>query len=155
MTRTIVHERVDLSNKGENPKAIIKMKSGWVVFGDNQTIPGYCLLLSDPVSETINDLDIEKRKQFLIDMTIVGDALLRVLNPRIINYSILENTDHALHAHIHPRYEWEEYENKKNPPFIYNFKNEANVKFDLKRDEEIMKKIKKAINEIQTENESY
>jgi len=36
----IIHERVALTNKGENKTVIKKMKSGWVVLGDNQIIPG-------------------------------------------------------------------------------------------------------------------
>jgi len=140
---------VALANEGNNPTAIIKLKSGWVVLGDNQKLPGYCLLLSDPVAETLNDLDCEKRNQFLSDMTLVGDALLRALKPRTINYSILGNADRALHAHIHPRYEWEPVEEKNKPPFIYDFKNEAKVSFSLERDIEIMMRIKEAIESIQ------
>ena len=145
MSNTIIHERVDLANQGKNQTAIIKLKSGWVVLGDNQTLPGYCLLLSDPVTETINDLNIIARKQFLFDMTIVGDALIKTVNPRIINYSILENKDRALHAHIHPRYNWENINYKEKPPFIYNFQNEANIKFDYTRDKKLINKIRENI----------
>lgn len=150
--KTIIHERVELSNKNENLTAIIKLKSGWVVLGDNQTIPGYCILLSDPVEETINDLDQDKRSIFLNDMTIVGDALLKSMNANIINYQILGNTDRALHAHIHPRYNWEKDEYKKMPPFFYNFNNNANIKFDYNRDKEIILKIKTAIEAIIDKN---
>jgi diadenosine tetraphosphate (Ap4A) HIT family hydrolase len=118
---TIIHERVDLARKGKNPTVITKMKSGWVVLGDNQVIPGYCILLRDPVVETINDLSKNERLVFLEEMTIIGDALIEVFKPRIVNYSILENLDKALHVHIHPRYEWEDEENKRNPPHIYKW----------------------------------
>jgi hypothetical protein len=40
-----IHERVALANRGENKTVITKMESGWVVLGDNQIIPGYCILL--------------------------------------------------------------------------------------------------------------
>ena len=142
---TIIHERIDLARKGLNPTVISKMKSGWVVLGDNQVIPGYCLLLRDPVVETINDLSKKERAIFLEEMTIVGDALIEVCKPRIINYSILENLDKALHVHIHPRYEWEEDDNKKNSPHIYNWKKMDLKKFDIERDRELMMKIKMAI----------
>ena len=115
----IIHERVALANKGENKTVIKKMKSGWVVLGDNQIIPGYCILLSDPVVESINVLKKDKRNQFLMDMGVIGDALLKALNADLINYMILGNLDRSLHAHIHPRYKNEKDEYRKKPPYIY------------------------------------
>ena len=115
----IIHERVALANKGENKTVIKKMKSGWVVLGDNQIIPGYCILLSDPVVESINVLEKDKRNQFLMDMGVIGDALLKALNADLINYMILGNLDRSLHAHIHPRYKNEKDEYRKKPPYIY------------------------------------
>ena len=145
MYKTLIHERVEQANQGKNPTAIIKLNSGWVVLGDNQIIPGYCLLLSDPVANTINDLDNDMRSMFLLDMTIVGDALMRVLNPRTINYSILGNKEIALHAHIHPRYDWEKDSAKYTSPFIYSFMKEPKIEFDPQRDKPLIDKIKKAI----------
>ena len=141
----IIHERVAMANRGENKTAIIKMKSGWLVLGDNQIIPGYCILLSDPVVESINVLDKERREQFLMDMTIVGDVLLKTLNPQLINYMILGNSDKSLHAHIHPRYEYEREEYRKRPPFIYNFNKEPEKPFDYERDKELIYIIKNEI----------
>jgi diadenosine tetraphosphate (Ap4A) HIT family hydrolase len=144
----IIHERVAMANRGENKTAIIKMKSGWVVFGDNQIIPGYCLLLSDPVVESINVLDKEKRTQFLLDMSIIGDVLLKTLNAQLINYSILGNLDRSLHAHIHPRYDSEREEYRNRPPFLYNFNKEQAIPFDYERDKKIMEIIRNEIEVI-------
>jgi diadenosine tetraphosphate (Ap4A) HIT family hydrolase len=144
----IIHERVAMANKGENKTTIIKMKSGWVVFGDNQIIPGYCLLLSDPVVESINVLDREKRTQFLVDMSIIGDVLLKTLNAQLINYSILGNLDRSLHAHIHPRYDSEREEYRNRPLFLYNFNKEQAIPFDYERDKKIMEIIRNEIEVI-------
>ena len=67
-------------------------------------IQGYTLLLPDPVVGDLNDLSVPQRLQYLSNMSVVGDALLEVTEAYRINYSILGNTDPALHAHIHPRY---------------------------------------------------
>jgi GNAT superfamily N-acetyltransferase len=64
--------------------------------------------------ESINALDMEKRTQFLLDMSIIGDVLLKTLNAQLINYSILGNLDRSLHAHIHPRYDSEKEEYRNN-----------------------------------------
>ena len=105
---TIIHERVDLARRGSNPTVICRLRSGWVVLGDDQRLRGYSLLLADPIRDNLNDLSLQERQQFLMDMTAVGDALTAILQPSIINYSILGNTDRALHVHIHPRYDTEE-----------------------------------------------
>jgi len=144
----LLYSRVKSAQKGENKTVIMKMKSGWAVLGDNQIIPGYCLLLADPIVDSLNLLTIERRTQFLSDMTVIGDALMKVLKVEIINYSILGNADKGLHAHIHPRYEWEKDEFKKAPPWKYNFMKEIPVQFDYERDNKLIEKIKKEIERI-------
>lgn len=126
--KTLVHQRVEAANQGTNPMAIIRLESGWVVLGDEQRIPGYCLLLSDPVAESLNDLSGAERAGFLGDMAAVGDALIEVLGVEIINYSILGNSERALHAHIHPRFEAEPEAFRRMPPWFYHFsKTESGV----------------------------
>jgi diadenosine tetraphosphate (Ap4A) HIT family hydrolase len=78
------------------------MPSGWAVIGDQQFIPGYSLLLPNPVATDLNALTGEQRNQYLSDMVLIGDALLEVTDAYRINYEILGNTEPALHAHIFP-----------------------------------------------------
>ena len=80
------------------------MASGWAVFGQQQFVRGYALLLPDPVVPTLNALGTEQRVQFLLDMARLGDALLRSTNAVRINYAIFGNVEPALHAHVVPRY---------------------------------------------------
>ncbi len=40
--------------------------------GDVQFLPGYCLLLPDPVAPSLNDLDVEARATCLLDMARIG-----------------------------------------------------------------------------------
>jgi diadenosine tetraphosphate (Ap4A) HIT family hydrolase len=71
--------------------------------GERQVLPGYCLLLPDPVVSDLNVLDVQGRGQFLSDMALVGDVLLRVTAALRINYAIFGNVEPALHAHVFPR----------------------------------------------------
>lgn len=144
----LVYERVKLAQEGLNSTVITKMKSGWVVLGDNQNIPGYCLLLADPIVDNINKLDKENRKQFLFDMTIIGDALMNILDVKVINYSLLGNLSAGLHAHIHPRYDWENEEYKNFPPWKYNFTKVPTVEFNLEKNRELMQKLKLEIERL-------
>lgn len=98
-----------------------RLASGWVVWGDDQRIPGYCLLLASPVVESIHSLSGPARTRFLLDMTLVGDALQAALGVTLINYSLLGNTDRELHAHIHPRYAAEPEDLRRMPPWFYHF----------------------------------
>jgi diadenosine tetraphosphate (Ap4A) HIT family hydrolase len=52
-------------------------------------------------------------------MTLVGDAITEVCRPLRINYEILGNTDSYLHAHIIPRYSWEEDPLRRQPVWLY------------------------------------
>ena len=83
------------------------MKSGWLVVGDVQPLPGYCVLLADPVVESINALDQARRVQYSLDVIRVGDALLAVTDAYRINYETLCNSEPALHTHVIPRYRTE------------------------------------------------
>ena len=118
---TLIQERVDLANRGKNDKVICRLKSGWVVIGDVQPLKGYCLLLADPVVPTINDLPMERRIDFLKEMTIVGEAIQKVTGAKRMNYEILGNSEPELHAHIFPRFEDEPEELKRMPPFFYDW----------------------------------
>ena len=144
-SQTLIHQRVEAARKGENPTVICKVTSGWVVLGDNQKLKGYCLLLSDPVAGSLNELSPPGRAQFLRDMTNIGDALLEVFKPDKINYSILGNKDPVLHAHIHPRYADEEERFRTTVPFRYHFEKIPPIPFDAARDQDLMKRLRERI----------
>ena len=67
-------------------------------------LPGYCLLLPDPVVPHLNALGPPGRAQFLGDMSRLGDALLAVTGAVRINYAMFGNVEPALHAHLFPRH---------------------------------------------------
>ena len=112
-------DRIGSALKGENPMVMVRMKSGFAVIGDNQFLPGYCVLLGYPQADSLNKLSMEDRVQYLKDMTVIGDAIISVCKPLRIHYSILMNQDQDLHAHIEARYDWEPDENKNRPSYFY------------------------------------
>lgn len=100
----LIVERVELARRGQNQFVICRMKSGWLVIGDVQPLPGYCVLLADPVAESINAMERAQRIQYSLDVIRAGDALLAVTDAYRINYETLGNSEPALHTHIIPRY---------------------------------------------------
>ncbi|EHH67700.1 HIT family protein [Gluconobacter morbifer] len=100
----VIAERVVAARRGNNPSVIGRMKSGWLVMGETQPLPGYCQLLADPVVPSINDLKGADRLQYLSDMAEAGDALLAVTGATRINYETWCNLAPSLHTHLVPRY---------------------------------------------------
>ena len=146
--KSMIYERVDLARKGETKTVISKMDTGWLVLGDNQNIPGYCVFLSDPVVENIHSLEINQRTKFMKEMTIAGEALQKAVGARLINYSILGNADIGLHVHIHPRYEWEHEKFKTKNPFKYYWENVEPIDFDYEKHKDLIFKIKTELERI-------
>jgi diadenosine tetraphosphate (Ap4A) HIT family hydrolase len=117
----LIAERVALARRGENNTVICRLPSGWAVMGDVQVLPGWCLLLADPVVPSLNDLDDARREAFLRDMGRLGDALLSVTLAERINYEILGNSEPELHAHVIPRYASESPERRRLPAWFYDW----------------------------------
>jgi diadenosine tetraphosphate (Ap4A) HIT family hydrolase len=95
---------VERCRAGEHPALVAQLPSGWVVMGERQVLPGYCLLLPDPVADHLNSLRSARRTQFLADMALVGDAVLASTAAVRVNYAIFGNLEPALHAHVFPRH---------------------------------------------------
>ena len=101
---TAIHLDVAAARAGREPRVLARLASGWAVFGVQQFVRGYLLLLPDPVVPQLNSLEGVARVQFLADMARLGDALLAVTAAARINYAIFGNVEPALHAHVIPRY---------------------------------------------------
>jgi len=142
---TTIHEQVEMAQAGTNPTVICRVPSGWVVLCDMQHLPGYSILLPDPVVGTINELSREQRAAYLCDMVTVGDALLEVTDASRINYAILGNSNPALHAHIVPRYLSEPVEIRRGLPWTYPKETLDSRLFDYERDKELMTRLAEAI----------
>ena len=143
-------DRIQACKNGKNPTFITKLKSGYVVIGDTQFLPGYCVLLYKEKVSSLNELSIEDREQFLLDMTIVGDAINEIYKPSRVNYEVLGNLDEYVHAHIFPRYDWEG-EIRKSSVRRYpreKFKEENTQFVNLENKEDIKLTLKNTIDKI-------
>lgn len=148
-------DRIGAAHKGENPYVIAKMRSGFAVIGDTQFLPGYCVLLPSSQVDTLNDLDTEERAQYLLDMSLIGDAIEDVCKPKRMNYSIYGNSDAYLHAHIFPRYAWEPEERQPKPVWLYPSEKWFDDKYQYS--DEKHQELKKGIREklVQLMQEAY
>lgn len=118
---TAIHRRVNDARAGRDPTVLARCESGWAVFGHQQFVRGYLLLLPDPVVPHLNALPAERRARFLFDMSQLGEALMRVTSPVRINYAIFGNVEPALHAHVIPRYGDEPEAMRAQHPWAYDW----------------------------------
>lgn len=118
---TAIHRRVIDARAGRDPSVLGRCSSGWAVFGRQQIVPGYLMLLPDPVVPDLNALVPERRSQFLLDMSRLGDALVRATSPIRVNYAIFGNVEPALHAHVIPRYRNEPEPMQTQHPWAYDW----------------------------------
>jgi diadenosine tetraphosphate (Ap4A) HIT family hydrolase len=137
---TAIHRRVADARAGRDQTVLGRCASGWAVFGQQQFVNGYLLLLPDPVVSDLNALTPEKRARFLLDMSHLGDALMRTTAPVRINYAIFGNIEPALHAHVIPRYRTEPEVTRTQQPWAYDW-NAAPV-FDATAAAPLMKSLR-------------
>ena len=140
---TAIHRRVDALRAGSDPGFVARLASGWAVLGDPQVLPGYCLLLPDPVVPTLNALAGAERAAFLADMAALGDAVLAVTHAVRINYAIFGNVEPALHAHVIPRYHDDPEAQRKAQPWALDW--EAAPRFDPEQHRELGQRIHAAL----------
>jgi diadenosine tetraphosphate (Ap4A) HIT family hydrolase len=140
-----IEQRVAAARAGTNPTVICRMPSGWAVSADYPFLRGYTILIADPIVAGLNALSRAERVQYLYDMSVIGDALLEVTGAYRINYEILGNTDPALHTHILPRYLSEPEELRKGPVWFYDREFRESIRFDSRRDKELMDRLAAAI----------
>jgi diadenosine tetraphosphate (Ap4A) HIT family hydrolase len=137
-------ERLQALHRGENPRLVARVPSGWVEMAPFQFRRGYCLLLADPIVPSLNDASEDVQVQFLRDMTRVGDAVRAATGAVRCNYSIYGNLDPFLHAHVVPRYLDEPEDERTLPPLSLPLavREHPAVAFDPERDGELMERIR-------------
>ena len=140
---TSIHRRVDALRAGNDPTFVARLASGWAVLGERQVLPGYCLLLPDPVVPALNALAGAARSEFLGDMAALGDAVLAVTHAVRINYAIFGNLDPALHAHVIPRYHDEPAGLRTAQPWAYDW--DAAPAFDADQHRDLRDRIHAAL----------
>lgn len=104
---------------GRDVRLLRRMRSGFAVMHDTQFLPGYCLLLGYPESPHLLHLDRKHRNLFFDDMGLLGEAVMQATECLRVNFSVYGNQDPFLHAHVVPRYDWEEAEHRTIPPLMY------------------------------------
>jgi diadenosine tetraphosphate (Ap4A) HIT family hydrolase len=108
-----------------DPSFLARLPGGFAVMGDAQFLPGYSLLLpDDPEATRLTDLPRATRLEYLARLEQLAEAVelaCKQVDPafRRVNIEILGNTAPHLHAHVWPRYDWEDADLVLGPGWLY------------------------------------
>ena len=141
MNGPFIDEVLHTARNGTNPTLITKMRSGFLLMGFQQFLPGYVVLFADPPAFSLNDLPLVERSNFLDDMAIAGDAVLCCTEAYRMNYEILGNKAPILHAHIFPRYMHEKEDYRTGPVWRYSQEIFNSAMFDKEKCHSLMESI--------------
>lgn len=150
-------DRIGSIIAGTNPTFMAELDAGYAVIADTQFLPGYSVFLPKQPIKELNDLSLEDRTAFLRDMTILGDAIASACAPVVrLNYDILGNTDGYLHAHVFPRYAWEEPDRLRLPTWLYPDEcwRSDKYRFDQEQYREVREAITETLFEFDTRRRS-
>ena len=136
---TVIHQWITACQNGSNPRVVAKLEGAWVLMGESQFLPGYMLVVPDPVVPHLNAMSLPDRDRLMRQVGIVGDALLEHTDAVRINYEILGNLQPALHVHVFPRYADEQEELRSKPVWFYDWDSAA--QFDAERDAALISKV--------------
>jgi diadenosine tetraphosphate (Ap4A) HIT family hydrolase len=99
----MICNRIKMIEEGTNKYLVAELGTGYVVIGDHQYFEGYSLFLCKEHKHELHELDKEYKEKFLVEMSLVGEAVQRAFKADKINYELLGNECSHMHWHIFPR----------------------------------------------------
>ena len=89
MTKCLPCNRIKMIKSDSNPYFVKELDSGYVVLADSQFYVGYAIFLSKIHVQELHELPTELKMQFLLEMSIVGEAVFKAFKPAKLNYELL------------------------------------------------------------------
>ena len=102
--RCVVCDRIQMIAENRNPYFVAELDTGYAVIGDFQYFRGYSLFLCKKHVPELHLLPGDFKRDFLVEMSLVGEAVIKSFRPVKLNYELLGNTDPHLHWHLFPRH---------------------------------------------------
>ena len=99
----LICERIEMIKNGTNPYFVTELKTGYVVMADYQKYNGYTIFLCKLHTPELHLLPYEFRKQHLVEMSLVAEAVYNVFKADKMNHAMLGNLDSHVHWHLIPR----------------------------------------------------
>lgn len=100
----LICERIEMIKEDVNPYFVAELETGYVVIADYQYYKGYSIFLCKQHVRELHELEENFKTKFLLDMSIVAEAVYKCFKPIKLNIELLGNADPHVHWHIVPRY---------------------------------------------------
>lgn len=84
----LICERMALIEEENNPYFVAELETGYVVMGDHQYFKGYTLFLCKHHVTELHFLEADFRNKFLLEMSIVAEAVYNAFLPEKLNYEV-------------------------------------------------------------------
>jgi diadenosine tetraphosphate (Ap4A) HIT family hydrolase len=98
-------DRLNLLKESGNPALIHEFRYSYLVLGDHQYYPGYCLLIYKKHIRELHELEAEVSTELNRELMMATKAIAAAFEPWKINHACLGNQDEHIHWHIIPRYQ--------------------------------------------------
>ena len=100
-----VCEDIVLIERGEDPHAVARLRTGYVRLLPCQHYPGGTVFVAKRCVPELHELARDERDAFLAEMADVAASVFDAFKPRKLNYELLGNGCPHLHWWLVPRYE--------------------------------------------------
>lgn len=97
-------ERSKLTSAGKYPYLIHEFKHSYLMLGEHQFFPGYCVLVSKTHFKEMTDMPTEMQTEMFQEMMKVSTVLQTHFQPAKMNMCSLGNVVPHVHWHFFPRY---------------------------------------------------
>jgi diadenosine tetraphosphate (Ap4A) HIT family hydrolase len=98
-------ERADLLKRGAYPYLISEFQHSWLLLGEHQFFPGYCVLLSKLHYREMSEVAEPDGSELFRELMTSSRAIEKTFAPSKMNLCSLGNVVPHLHWHLFPRFE--------------------------------------------------
>jgi diadenosine tetraphosphate (Ap4A) HIT family hydrolase len=107
MSTCAICDRIrQITTKG-NPALVYEFPKSYLLLGDHQYFPGYCVLIYKEHVRELHELPAGDAQELNAELMQATKAIAKSFQPWKINHACLGNRDQHIHWHIIPRYETE------------------------------------------------
>jgi diadenosine tetraphosphate (Ap4A) HIT family hydrolase len=97
-------QRAQVIQQGLYPYLVHEFKHSWLLLGEHQFFPGYCVLLSKLHYREMTEMPEPQRSEFFQEMMQSSRIIEATFKPKKMNMCSLGNVVDHVHWHFFPRY---------------------------------------------------
>ncbi len=97
-------ERVKLTAAGKYPYLIHEFPHSYLMLGEHQFFPGYCVLVAKSHHKEMSDMPEKMSEEMFREMMVTSKVLQKEFQPAKLNTCSLGNVVPHVHWHFFPRY---------------------------------------------------